>query len=52
MAGEAGVGRDEANPAGTRVNKIKKKLMLKVVLATFKSLRKMNYAEVYSLMRS
>ena len=47
MAVEAGAGRNESIPAGTRVHKMKKKSMLKVTLTAKKSLDTMNYAEVW-----
>ena len=53
MAVEAGAGRDQANPAGTRVHKMKKeKMVLKVALATKKILKTINYAEVQTLVTS
>ena len=56
MAVEAGPGREEASPASKRVHKMKKEadveLMLKVVLAAKRSLKRNNCAEVQALVRS
>ena len=41
MAVEAGAGRDEADPAGTRVHKME----ITVVLTAKNNLKTMNYAE-------
>ena len=46
MAVEAGAGRDEANPAGTRVHKIEKQSMFKVVLTAKNILGTTNYADI------
>ena len=53
LAEEAGTGRDEAIPAGTRVHTtLRKNLMFKVVLAAKTSLRIMNCVEILVLART
>ena len=46
MAVEPGAGRDEANPAGTRVHKMKKYVDVENGAYNEKSLTAINYAEV------
>ena len=52
MAVKVDAGRVEANPAGTRVCKMKKKADMKVALVAKKSLTAMNCANVQVLMKS